>query len=175
MPEPPVPLYTAAEIQSRVTQLAASLDARFPPDEPLHLVAILKGSFVFLADLIRMMQRPVTVDFVRIASYGAGTETSGAPVLLHSPAFDLRNQHVVIVDDILDSGLTLQALQRHLRAADPRSLSSVVLLDKPTRRRVDTSADLVGFTVDDRFVVGYGLDHSEAHRQLPYLAVVPPS
>ncbi len=175
MPEPPVPLYTAEEIQSRVTQLAASLDTRFPPNEPLHLVAILKGSFVFLADLIRMMQRPVTVDFVRIASYGAGAVTSGAPVLLHSPTLHLQDQHVVIVDDILDSGLTLQMLQRHLRAAGARSLSSVVLLDKPTRRRVDASADLVGFTVDDRFIVGYGLDHSEAHRQLPYLAVVPSS
>lgn len=175
MSKAPIPLYSAEQIRARVNELAASLDSRFAEGETLHFVAILTGSFVFLADLIREMRRPVTVDFVRLASYGSETTTSGKPRLLCGPASDLRDRHVVIVDDVLDTGLTLQALQGHVRAARPRSVSTVVLLDKPARRRVRTPIDLVGFTVGDQFVVGYGMDRSEAHRQLPFLAVLPSS
>ena len=170
----PTPLYTAEQIHARVAELAASLETRFPKDATPHFVAVLTGSFVFLADLVRAMRRPVTVDFVRIASYGSGTTTSGTPRLVHGPNTDLRERHVVIVEDIIDTGLTLRALREHLLAARPRSLATVVLLDKPARRRATVPVDLVGFEIPDRFVVGYGLDHDGAHRHLPYLGIVPP-
>ena len=131
----PTPLYTAEQIRTRVAELAHSLTTRFPMSETTHFVAVLNGSFMFLADLARAMTRPVTVDFVRMTSYGSATTTSGTPRLVHGPSMDLRDRHVVIVEDIVDTGLTLQALREHLLAARPRTLDTVVLLDKPARRR----------------------------------------
>ncbi len=171
----PTPLYTAEQIRTRVAELAHTLAARFPRGETPHLVAVLNGSFVFLADLVRAMTRPVTVDFVRMTSYGSATTTSGTPRLVHGPGMDLRDRHVVIVEDIVDTGLTLHALREHLLAAQPRTLDTVVLLDKPARRRTTVPVDLVGFSIPDQFVVGYGLDCNGAHRHLPYLGVIAPS
>ena len=171
----PTPLYTAEQIRMRVAELATSLATRFPGGETPHFVAVLNGSFMFLADLVRAMTRPVTIDFVRMASYGSATTTSGTPRLVHGPSTDLRDRHVVIVEDIVDTGLTLRALRGHLLAARPRSLDTVVLLDKPARRRTAVPVDLVGFSIPDRFVVGYGLDCDGAHRHLPYLGVIEPS
>lgn len=171
----PTPLYTAEQIRTRVAELATSLATRFPADETPHFVAVLNGSFMFLADLARAMTRPVTVDFVRMRSYGSATTTCGTPQLVHGPSTDLRDRHVVIVEDIVDTGLTLQALREHLLAARPRTLDTVVLLDKPARRRATVPVDLVGFRIPDRFVVGYGLDCDGAHRHLPYLGVIEPS
>lgn len=168
----PVPLYTAEQIGARVAELARSLDRRFPPDATPHFIAVLNGSFMFLADLVRAMPRPVTVDFVRMRSYGAETTTSGTPQLLHGPGSALRGRHIAIVEDIVDTGLTLQTLRAKLAAEHPRSLHTVALLDKPARRRAEVPVDLVGFRIPDRFVVGYGLDHNEKHRHLPYLAVL---
>ena len=168
----PVPLYTAEQIRDRVAELAISLDGRFPAGATPHFIAVLSGSFMFLADLVRAMPRPVTVDFVRMRSYGSGTTTSGTPRLLHGPSSDLHDRHIVIVEDIVDTGLTLQTLRQSLSAARPRSLDTVTLLDKPARRRADVPVDLVGFRVPNRFVVGYCLDHNEEHRHLPYLAVI---
>ena len=168
----PTPLYTAGQIRTRVAELAASLDGLLPAGDTPHFLAVLNGSFMFLADLVRAMPRPVTIDFVRMASYGAATVTSGAPQLLHGPRDELRGRHVVIVEDIVDTGLTLQVLQKHLIAARPRSLRTVALLDKPARRRTKVPVDLVGFRVPNRFVVGYGLDHNQAHRHLPYLGII---
>ena len=168
----PTPLYSAEQIRTRVVELAASLASRFPADDTPHFVAVLSGSFIFLADLVRAMPRPVTIDFVRIASYGANTATSGAPRLLHGPSVDVRNRHVVIVEDIVDTGLTLRLLREHLLAAQPRSLDTVALLDKPARRRTKVPVDLVGFRIEDEFVVGYGLDCNEAYRDLPYLGII---
>ena len=171
----PTPLYTAEQIRTRVAEIAASLANRFPTGETPHFVAVLNGSFMFLADLVRAMTRPVTVDFVRMTSYGSATTTSGTPRLVHGPGTDLRDRHVVIVEDIVDTGLTLQALRKHLLAAQPRTLDTVVLLDKPARRRTTVPVDLVGFRIPDEFVVGYGLDCNEAYRDLPYLGVITPS
>ena len=171
----PIPLFTAEQIRTRVAELATSLDGRFAAGDTPHFVAVLNGSFMFLADLVRAMPRPVTIDFVRMKSYGAGTTTSGTPRLVHGPGADLRNRHVVIVEDIVDTGLTLEALRKHLSAAHPRSLDTVVLLDKPARRRTEVALDLVGFQIPDHFVVGYGLDCNEAHRHLPYLGIITPS
>ena len=171
----PTPLYTAEQIRARVAELATSLATRFPANDTPHFVAVLNGSFMFLADLVRAMPRPVTIDFVRIASYGSATTTSGAPRLLHGPSVEIRDRHVVIVEDIVDTGLTLRLLREHLLAGRPRSLDTVVLLDKPARRRTDVPVDLVGFSIPDEFVVGYGLDCNEAYRDLPYLGIVAPS
>ena len=171
----PLPLYTAEQIGSRVAELATRLAARFPAGDTPHLVAVLNGSFIFLADLVRAMTCPVTVDFVRLTSYGSATTTSGTPRLVHGPSAALRDRHVVIVEDIVDTGLTLQVLREHLLAGRPRSLSTVVLLDKPARRRTRVPVDLVGFRIPDQFVVGYGLDCHEAHRNLPYLGVIAPA
>ena len=172
MPAMPTPLYTAEQIRTRVAELATSLATRFPTDETPHFVAVLNGSFMFLADLVRAMTRPVTIDFVRMASYGSATTTSGTPRLVHGPNSDVRDRHVVIVEDIVDTGLTLHKLREHLLAARPRTLDTVVLLDKSARRRATVPVDLVGFRIPDRFVVGYGLDCDGAHRHLPYLGIV---
>ena len=172
MPAMPTPLYTAEQIRTRVAELATSLATRFPTDETPHFVAVLNGSFMFLADLVRAMTRPVTIDFVRMASYGSATTTSGTPRLVHGPNSELRDRHVVIVEDIVDTGLTLHKLREHLLAARPRTLDTVVLLDKSARRRATVPVDLVGFRIPDRFVVGYGLDCDGAHRHLPYLGIV---
>ena len=171
----PTPLISAEQIQARVGELATALAHRIPDGEPPHLIGVLKGGFMFLADLVRALPRPVTVDFARLTSYGTGTTSSGEVQLLTAP-HPVRDRHVVVVEDIVDTGLTLERLRQHLLADRPRSLTTVALLDKPSRRRSDVPIDLVGFTIEaDRFVVGYGLDLDQHHRQLPYIAVLDPS
>ena len=155
----PIPLYTAEQIRTRVAELAVDLDGRFPAGDTPHFIAVLNGSFV-------------TIDFVRMQSYDSGTTTSGTPRLLHGPESDLRDRHIVIVEDIVDTGLTLHTLRHNLFAGRPRSLNTVTLLDKRERRRTDVPVELVGFRIPNRFVVGYGLDHNEEYRHLPYLAVL---
>lgn len=167
-------LYDAEQIHARVEELASALSRRLPADRTPHLVAVLKGGFVFLADLVRAMRRPVTVDFVRIASYGAGTTPSGTPRLIQEPETPLRDREVVIVEDIVDTGETLCVLRRRILSERPRSLTTVALLTKPARRRADVPLELAGFVVDDGFVVGYGLDLDERFRHLPCLALVDP-
>ena len=170
----PTPLISAEQIQARVGELAKALAQRIPDGEPLHLIGVLKGGFMFLADLVRALSRPVTVDFARLASYGAGTTSSGAVQLVAAP-HPVRGRHVVIVEDIVETGLTLERLRRHLLADQPRSLTTVALLSKPGRV-TEVPIELVGFTLqDDRFVVGYGLDLDQQHRQLPYVGVLDPS
>ncbi len=170
----PTPLISAEQIRTRVGELAAALAQRIPDGEPLHLVGVLKGGFMFLADLVRALPRPATVDFARLASYGSGTTSSGAVQLVTAP-HPVRGRHVVIVEDIVDTGLTLERLRQHLLADQPQSLTTVALLSKPGRAS-EVPIELVGFTLeDDRFVVGYGLDLDQQHRQLPYIAVLDPS
>jgi hypoxanthine phosphoribosyltransferase len=135
-------------------------------------VAVLKGAFMFLADLIRAMEGPVTCDFIAVSSYGSGTSTSGEVRLLKDLDRSIEGRDVVIVEDIVDTGLTLSYLQEILRAREPRSLATACLLSKPSRRKVDVRVEHIGFTIDDRFVVGYGLDFDELHRNLPYIGVL---
>lgn len=171
----PTPLISAEQIRTRVGELATALAQRIPEHETPHLIGVLRGGFMFLADLVRALPRPVTVDFARLASYGAGTTSSGTVQLVTTPQ-SVSGRHVVIVEDIVDTGLTLDRLRRHLAAEQPRSLSTVALLNKPARRRADVPIELVGFTLDDdRFVVGYGLDLDQRHRQLPYIGTLDPS
>jgi hypoxanthine phosphoribosyltransferase len=127
---------------------------------------------MFLADLIRAMEGPVTCDFIAVSSYGSGTSTSGEVRLLKDLDRSIEGRDVVIVEDIVDTGLTLSYLQEILRAREPRSLATACLLSKPSRRKVDVRVEHIGFTIDDRFVVGYGLDFDELHRNLPYIGVL---
>ena len=163
-------LLTEQQIRQRVRELAAEIRRDFP--DGLHLVAVLKGAFMFLSDLIRNMDGFVSLDFMALSSYAKGTTTSGEVRLLKDLDTTLEGKNVVIVEDIVDTGLTLMYLQEILRARGPRTLRTACLLSKPSRRQVDVKIEYIGFTIADRFVVGYGLDYAEQYRNLPYIAVV---
>ena len=164
-------LIAADDIQRRVRELAAEISR----DHPLgvHLVCVLKGASIFLADLARALECDVTMDFIAVSSYGASTKSSGQVRLLKDLDTTLEGRNVLIIEDIVDTGLTLTYLQGILRARGPRTLRTACLLSKPSRREVDVTVDYIGFTIEDRFVVGYGLDHHERYRNLPHIAVVP--
>src|SRR6266404_4593099 len=172
MPElrPAEILLSADQIQKRVKDLAIAIRQDFPDD--LHLVAVLKGAFIFLSDLVRNMDGHVSLDFMAVSSYAKATTTSGEVRLLKDLDSALDGRNVVIVEDIVDSGLTLTYLQEILRARNPKSLRTACLLSKPSRRQVDVKVEYIGFTIEDRFVVGYGLDYAEQYRNLPHIAVV---
>ena len=159
-------------LRARVRELATEIRRDTPREMPLHLVTILKGGFVFLADLIRAIDGPVSCDFLATASYGTSDESSGQVRLVKDLDEPIEGRDVVIVEDILDSGRTLLRVQELLQSRNPRSLRTVCLLDKPARRMVAVKADYTGFVIEDRFVVGYGLDFDQAFRNLPYLAVL---
>jgi hypoxanthine phosphoribosyltransferase len=159
-------------IQSRVTELAAEIEQDYPEGEEIHLVCVLKGGFVFMSDLIRAMTPRVTVDFIAVSSYAKSTKSSGEVRLLKDLDSGLEGRHVIIVEDIVDTGLTLTYLQDILRARSPKSLRTACLLSKPSRRQVDVTVEYIGFTIEDRFVVGYGLDYAEKYRNLSYIAVL---
>ena len=164
-------LIERAAITARVAELAREIQRDTQGRGPVHLVAVLKGAFVFLADLVRAFEIPVTCDFMAVSSYGEGHVSSGVVRLTKDLDQDLAGRDVVLVEDIVDSGATLAYLQRILRARNPRSLRTVCLLDKRSRRQVPVEIDYVGFVIDDRFVVGYGLDAGERYRQLPFIGV----
>jgi hypoxanthine phosphoribosyltransferase len=159
-------------IQDRVTELAGEIERDYPDGEEIHLVCVLKGGFMFMADLIRAMSTRVSVDFIAVSSYAKSTKSSGEVRMLKDLDSGLQGRHIVIVEDIVDTGLTLTYLQDILRARAPRRLRTACLLSKPSRRKIDVKVEYVGFTIEDRFVVGYGLDHAEQYRNLPYIAVL---
>ena len=168
-------LLTADQIRDRVGELAAGINASYPAGRDLHLVSVLKGSFIFLADLVRALGRPLTLDFVVLSSYHGGTRSSGRVTVVKDLDMGIRDRDVLVVEDIVDTGQTLVWLLDHLRARRPRSLRTVSLLDKRSRRTAKVAIEHVGFSIEDRFVVGYGLDHAEQWRQLPYIAVLDPA
>ena len=169
-------LFSADQIRARVNAMADTLAADLPDGEVL-CVALLNGSFIFAADLARALAdrdvHPV-IDFMTLASYGRDTASSGSVTLKHDLSLEVNGRDVLLVDDILDTGLTLQAVCRLLVERGATSVHTCVLLDKPSRRRVPVTADLVGFVIADVFVVGYGLDYDGRYRHLPYLAALPP-
>jgi hypoxanthine phosphoribosyltransferase len=163
-------LIAAEEIQARVGELALAIRGDHP--DAVHFVCVLKGAFVFLSDLSRALPGDCSLDFMAVSSYGKSTRSSGQVQLLKDLDTDLEGRDVVIVEDIVDTGLTLTYLQDILRARAPRSLRTACLLSKPSRRKVDVRVEYIGFTIEDKFVVGYGLDYGERYRNLPYIGVI---
>ena len=167
-------LLEAAVIQARVGEIAAEIEGAYPAGEEIHLVGVLKGGFVFMADLVRAMGPRVTLDFIAVSSYAKSTKSSGEVRMLKDLDSGLEGRHVIIVEDIVDTGLTLTYLQQILRRRNPKTLRTACLLSKPSRRKVDVAVEYIGFTIEDRFVVGYGLDYAEQYRNLPHIAVLEP-
>jgi hypoxanthine phosphoribosyltransferase len=163
-------LFSEDQLRERVRALAHEISRDHP--DGVHLVCVLKGAFMFLADLVRLLSCDVTLDFMAVSSYGERTTSSGQVRLLKDLDTGLEGRAVVIVEDIVDTGLTLAYLQQILRARAPRSLKTACLMNKPSRRRTSVVVDYIGFTIEDHFVVGYGLDAGDRYRHLPYVAVV---
>jgi hypoxanthine phosphoribosyltransferase len=166
-------LISQEQIQARVAELGAQIRAEFG-DEPVTLVAVLKGSFLFVADLVRAIPGEVRVEFLGVASYHGGTSSTGVVQLTLDLRHGIEDQNVILVEDIVDTGLTIDYLVRMLKVRGPRALRVATLLDKPDNREVEVKLDYVGFTIPDEFVVGYGLDLGELYRNLPYVAVYAP-
>jgi hypoxanthine phosphoribosyltransferase len=154
------------EIHSTVRRLAAEITGEYREKNPI-LLGILKGSFVFLADLARKLDFPLEIEFIRLASYGSGQQSSGRVKVAAGPSLNVAGRHVLVVEDIIDTGVTLNFLLENLKKQKPASLRLCALLDKPSRRKVKVPIDYVGKTVPDRFLVGYGLDFAEKYRNLP--------
>ncbi|MCC6454401.1 MAG: hypoxanthine phosphoribosyltransferase [Caldilineaceae bacterium] len=166
-------LIDAATIQARIRELGAEIADAYRGQD-LLLISVLKGSIIFMADLIRAINLPHEIDFMATSSYGAGTRTSGVVRILKDLNKSIEGRNVLIVEDIIDSGNTLNYLVRILQERQPASLRIVTLLDKPDRREVVTQVDWVGFSIPNDFVVGYGLDYNEIYRNLPYIGVLKP-
>ena len=166
-------LITKEEIDAKLVELAAKIDAEYAGKD-LLIVGVLKGAVMVMADLARALSTPVTMDWMAVSSYGAGTQSSGVVRILKDLDTDIKGKHVLIVEDIIDSGLTLSYLRRTLGARKPASLEICALLTKPERREVEVPVRYVGFEIPNRFVIGYGLDFAERYRNLPYIGVLHP-
>jgi hypoxanthine phosphoribosyltransferase len=164
-------LVQADELQHRITAMAAEVSRDYKGRD-LLLIGVLKGAVFFLADLMRQLDIPCEVDFMAVSSYGSSTDSSGVVRILKDLDAPLEGRNVLIVEDIVDSGLTLQYLMRTLAARNPASIEVCALLTKPERRKVDTPARYVGFEIPDKFAIGYGLDYAERYRNLPYVATL---
>jgi hypoxanthine phosphoribosyltransferase len=164
-------LVSTEELQTRVRELGARISRDYA-GRPLLLVGVLKGAVFFLSDLMRFIEIPVEVDFMAVASYGSATDSSGVVRILKDLDAAIEDRDVLIVEDIVDSGLTLQYLLRNLGSRNPRTLEVCALLTKPARRKVELRAKYVGFEIEDKFVVGYGLDYAERYRNLPFVAAL---
>ncbi len=166
-------LLDSETVAVRVSELGAQLSADYEGRDPV-LVSVLKGALVFLADLMRAMDLPSSIDLMEVSSY-AGTETSGQVRILKDLSKPIEGRDVIVVEDIIDTGLTLNYLLGYLADRQPASITICCLLDKPARRLADIKIDYIGFTIPDRFVIGYGLDYDERYRNLPYIGVLKPS
>ena len=166
-------LFSEEELHRRVAEIAAEIDRDYAGREPL-LVSVLRGSFVFMADLVRQIHLPCTVDFMAVSSYGAGTTSSGQVKITKDLSESIEGRDIIVVEDILDSGNTLSYLLQILQARHPASMKLCTLLDKPDRRIKPVHVDYSGFSIPDEFVVGYGLDFAEKYRNLPYIGVLKP-
>jgi len=165
---------SADQIDDRIAELAKEIDADYDDREPV-LVGILKGAAMFMSDLARALERPTRMEFMAVSSYGSGTQSSGVVRILKDLDFDIAGEHVLIVEDIIDSGLTLSWLLKNLQARDPASISIVTLLRKPDAVKVHIDVNYVGFDIPSEFVVGYGLDYAEKYRDLPYIGRLSPA
>ncbi len=163
-------IYTPEQIADRVAEMGAEIGLSYPGQEPVLVLGLLKGSFIFMADLVREIRRPVTLDFLVASSYGAGTTTSGDVRLLYDPENTVEGKHVILVEDIVDSGNTMNRLIPMLEARGPRSLEICALLHKHVAENLVKEPRWVGFHAPTEFLIGYGLDHSENFRNLPFIA-----
>ena len=159
-------LFTRQEIEATVSQLAAKISKDYQGKNPL-LIGILKGSFMFMADLIRLLNFPLEVEFIRLSSYGRGRESAGEIKVMQGLRTPIKGRDVLVIEDIVDTGLTITFLLDYLQKKQPASLKLCALTDKPSRRKIPVTIDYLGFTVPDKFVVGYGLDWDEKFRNLP--------
>ena len=164
-------LLTGAEIDAKVDKLAAKIRRDYQNKHPL-LIGVLKGSFMFMADLIRLLDFPLEVDFIRLSSYGGGRESSGKIKVVQGLRTPIKGRDVLVIEDIVDTGVTISFLLDYLRKKKPASLKLCVLTDKPSRRRVPVNIDYLGFTVPNKFLVGYGLDWDEKFRNLPDICFI---
>jgi len=166
-------LFTGEQIQRRVKSLAREIKAAYGEGE-FTIVSLINGAVMFTADLMREIDNPVRLDCIRVSSYGAQTKSIGTPQIVHSLTLDIKQRHVLLIDDILDTGKTLQLVSRLIQDLAPASLRTCVLLDKKGRREVPIEANFVGFEIPDKFVIGYGLDFAERYRNLPCIGVLRP-
>lgn len=166
-------LLSEDEIREKVRELGGKITADYK-NSNLMLVTVLKGAVVFLADLMRQIDLPAEIDFMVVSSYGSGVKSSGVVKIVKDLDVPLAGKDILIVEDILDSGLTLSYIKELLESRGPRSIRIATLLDKPSRRKVDLQADYIGFSVPDEFVIGYGLDYDEKYRNLPYIGILKP-
>lgn len=166
-------LLTEEQLKTKCAEMGARITRDYQ-GKNLLLVTVLKGAVVYLADLMRCIDLPCAIDFMVVSSYGSGTKTSGVVKIVKDLDQDLSGRDILIVEDILDSGMTLSYLKGLLQSRHPASIRIATLLDKPSRRKVDLQADYVGYEVPDEFVVGYGLDYDEQYRNLPYVGILKP-
>ena len=164
-------IITEEEIRERVAALGAQITEDYR-DREIFVICILKGASVFMSDLIRQIKVPLEIDFMSLSSYGASTKTSGVVRMMRDLDHEVAGKHILVVEDIVDTGLTLRYLRENLMVRKPASLKICTFLDKPSRRKVELVPDYCGVEIDDFFVVGYGLDYNERGRELPYIAVV---
>ena len=166
-------LVSTEAIATRVKEIGDEISADYAGKDIL-MIGVLRGAVIFMADLARAISRPVAIDFMAVSSYGAATHSSGVVRILKDLDEDIEGKHLLIVEDIIDSGLTLKYLVENLKSRKPASIKVCTLLSKPSRRKVDVPVDYNGFTIPDQFVVGYGLDYAEKYRNLPFIGVLKP-
>lgn len=166
-------LISEEELKAKVTELGKRITADYSGKSPIF-IGVLKGCFVFMADLMRHVDLYCDVEFMAVSSYGGGTKTTGAVKINKDLGHDIEGRDVILIEDILDSGVTLSYLRSYLKRRNPASIKIVTLMDKPARRMADITADYYGFNVPDEFVVGYGLDYAERYRNLPYIGILKP-
>lgn len=166
-------LFSEEELRAKVQEMGRQITEDYR-GKNLMLVTVLKGAVVYMADLMRAIDVPAEIDFMVVSSYGSGVKSSGVVKIVKDLDVPLADKDILIVEDILDSGLTLSYIKKILQDRGPRSIRIVTLLDKPSRRKVDLTADYIGFSVPDEFVIGYGLDYDEKYRNLPYIGILKP-
>ncbi|MFD2611529.1 hypoxanthine phosphoribosyltransferase [Paenibacillus gansuensis] len=166
-------LFSEEQLQQKVKELGELLSKEYGGRNPL-VICVLKGAFVFMSDLVKRIEIPLEIDFMAVSSYGASTKSSGVVKIIKDLDTSVEGRHILIVEDIIDSGLTLSYLIDVLERRNAQSIKVVTLFDKPSGRRVEMEADYTGFTLPDKFIVGYGLDYAEKYRNLPYIGVLKP-
>lgn len=162
------------ELKNRVCELGKEITDFYAPDEEVVIIGVLNGSFCFMADLVRKIKQPAIIEFFGCSSYGSGTESSGNLKITKDLDHDILDKHVLIVEDIIDTGTTLSRLKTFLTKRGPKSIRIAALIDKPSRRLIDIDVDFTGFEIEDYFVVGYGLDFADKYRNLPYIGILKP-